>query len=154
MISEQEMGPPPDLQRRISSLERGIEVAAIERGSTGALVAERLKAALQPDQDIVSPWHPITSELQLKLLGKLGEELTEAATAIFRCIIQGVDEREPVTGKLNREWLEDELADAWANIALVEEHYKLNNARMRIRAARKMAALRRWHQGGGLTDGK
>ena len=47
-----------------------------------------------------NPWHPITDKVDLKYLGKLGEELNECGSAVSRCIIQGVDEREPVTGKL------------------------------------------------------
>jgi hypothetical protein len=73
-----------------------------------------------------NPWHPIDDKVDLKHLGKLGEELSElaaasskCATAVCRCIIQGVDEAEPVTGKVNREWLEDEIADVQANMDLV-----------------------------------
>ncbi|WP_409188420.1 hypothetical protein [Bradyrhizobium sp. RDM4] len=92
-----------------------------------------------------NPWHPITDAVDLKHLGKLGEECNELGAAVSRCIIQGVDECEPVTGKSNREWLEDEIADVLANVALVEERFRLNSARMAERAERKMAHLRKWH---------
>jgi hypothetical protein len=62
-----------------------------------------------------------------------------------RCIIQGIDEREPETGKLNREWLEDEIADATAGIALVTEHFNLDNERIFRRVIRKMEHLKAWH---------
>jgi hypothetical protein len=91
------------------------------------------------------PWHPITDAVDLKHLGKLGEELAECGAAVSRCIIQGVDECEPETGKPNRQWLEDEIADIKANIALVEQRFGLDTARMATRAARKMAHLRQWH---------
>lgn len=83
--------------------------------------------------------------IDLKHLGKLGEELNEAGAAQNRCVIQGIDEREPITGKSNREWLEDELADVMANTELCVEHFKLDEARMRDRADRKKAHLRGWH---------
>lgn len=92
-----------------------------------------------------NPWHPITDSVDLKHLGKLGEECGELGSAISRCIIQGVDECEPVTGKPNREWLEDEIADVLANIALVERRFNLDTTRMAARAERKMAHLRQWH---------
>lgn len=97
----------------------------------------------------LNPWHPITRPIDLKHLGKLGEELCESGTALFRCIIQGVDEAEPVTGKVNREWLEDELADVMANMELVIAHFGLDLERMKVRAERKKAGLKTWH---GMLD--
>jgi len=90
-------------------------------------------------------WRPTRSPIDLAHLGKLAEELGECAAAASRCIIQGIDEREPETGKLNRGWLEDEIADVTAGIALVTEHFKLDNERIFRRAMRKMKHLRAWH---------
>lgn len=98
-----------------------------------------------------NPWVPMTCLIDLKHLGKLAEECNELGAAIARCIIQGIDEAEPETGKVNREWLEDELADVLANIELVGQHFKLNHDRMGDRIARKMKHLRQWH---GMPDGK
>lgn len=50
-----------------------------------------------------NPWHPISDPVDLKHLGKLSEELGECSAAVARCIIQGIDECEPVTGKINRQ---------------------------------------------------
>lgn len=93
----------------------------------------------------LNPWVPMSSPLDLKHIGKLGEEVCECGAAIFRCVIQGVDEREPVTKKLNREWLQDEIADVLANIELVTEHFGLDMVSIRIRAERKKIHLRGWH---------
>lgn len=94
---------------------------------------------------ILNPWHPTTRPIDLKHLGKFGEELNECGSAVSRCIIQGIDEREPVTGKSNREWLEDEIADVTANMALVSEHFDLDHERIFKRVMRKMEQLRAWH---------
>lgn len=93
----------------------------------------------------LNPWQPMTRPIDLAHLGKLAEELSEAGAATARCLIQGIEEREPVTLKPNREWLEDELADVIANIDLVAAHFGLDQWRMAERITRKKAHLRRWH---------
>lgn len=92
-----------------------------------------------------NPWHPMDNPVDLKHLGKLMEELGEAQSAAARCIIQGIDEEEPVTGKVNREWLEDELADVLANINLVALRFELDEDRMNERMERKAKQLKLWH---------
>jgi hypothetical protein len=92
-----------------------------------------------------NPWHPITDTVDLKHLGKLGEECNELGSAVSRIIIQGVDEAEPVTGKINREWLEDEIADVEANIELVKRRFSLDRNRIHRRRIRKMLHLAKWH---------
>jgi hypothetical protein len=100
----------------------------------------------------INPWHPMTNSVDLKFIGKLGEEVNELstatsrlATAIFRCIIQGVNECEPVTGKENKKWLEDEIADVEAGIRLCKERFKLDTNYINERSARKETRLREWH---------
>jgi hypothetical protein len=101
------------------------------------------------DKRALNPWQPMTRPIDLKHLGKLAEELGEAVAAVSRCIIQGIDEREPVTGKSNREWLEDELADVMANIGLNVVHFTLDGIRMSNRCENKKKYLRAWH---GMLD--
>lgn len=96
--------------------------------------------------EALNPWHPITDSVDLKHLGKLSEETSELGAATARCIIQGIDEREPVTGKVNREWLEDEMADVYANMELVQERFGLNVGRIMTRAFDKKLRLRTWHR--------
>jgi NTP pyrophosphatase (non-canonical NTP hydrolase) len=92
-----------------------------------------------------NPWSPTTNPLDLAHLGKLAEECNELGAAIARCIIQGIDEREPVTGKLNREWLEDEVADVRAGLDLVCKHFGLDLTRIGLRHVRKVGHLQQWH---------
>lgn len=98
----------------------------------------------------LNSWHPMTRPVDLKHLGKLVEELGEAVSAVGRCIIQGIDENEPITGKSNRVWLEEELADVTANMGLVTVHFKLAVDQMKVRAERKTEHLRGWHS---MLDG-
>jgi hypothetical protein len=93
----------------------------------------------------LNPWQPMSRPIDLKHIGKLQEELGEASAACARCVIQGIDENEPVTGKPNRQWLEDELADVFANIDLVVAHFGLDADRILARVDRKKEHLRGWH---------
>lgn len=95
---------------------------------------------------LVNPWHPMRDPVALKHLGKLSEELGEAQAAVARCIIQGIGEAEPVTGKPNRQWLQEELADVLTNIELVVRHFDLASDEMLDRVIRKSTDLRKWHE--------
>lgn len=81
----------------------------------------------------MNPWHPITDSVDLKHLGKLSEELGELQAAVARCIIQGIDEREPVTGKVNRDWLTEEIADVQANLDLVVKRFEIDHLTLMLR---------------------
>jgi hypothetical protein len=91
-----------------------------------------------------SDWQPITSKPDLAVLGKLGEELTECASALFRCIIQGIDEVEPETKRPNRDWLECEVADVHAMLDHIEEHFGLDIARIGSRWQAKYEYKKVW----------
>jgi NTP pyrophosphatase (non-canonical NTP hydrolase) len=94
----------------------------------------------------LNPWHPMADSVDLKHLGKFAEELGECSAAVARCLIQGIEEAEPVTGKPNREWLEDEIADVQANIGLVVLRFDLDQDRIARRVAKKMRQLSSWHK--------
>lgn len=100
----------------------------------------------------VNPWHPMTDPVDIKHIGKLLEELGEGVSAAARCLIQGIDEAEPVTGKPNRQWLEEELADVLAGIELTVNRWKLNEQGIQSRKDRKMAMLKTWHAMAGVTQ--
>jgi hypothetical protein len=92
------------------------------------------------------PWHPMQEPIDLKHIGKLMEELGELMAACSRCLIQGIDECEPVTGKSNRLWLEEEIADVRINLQLVEKHFRLNEGYILMRMLDKVDRLREWHK--------
>lgn len=96
---------------------------------------------------VYQPWRPMTNARDLKTIGKLGEELGECQAAAMRCLIQGIDEREPETGYLNRHWLEDEVADVLVNAELVITRFGLDKDRIEKRSAAKKPLLLAWHNG-------
>lgn len=142
-----------DLPEFVSRTQRywdRAEAHALQQRIDSVKGIENYVTKQQRDQvpDLVSPWQPITSPIAIKHLGKLLEELGETTAAVSRCLIQGVDEKEPVTGKLNRDWLEEELADLEANIRLVRQQFELDPRLQRVQ--RKVAQLQQWH--GMLAD--
>ena len=93
-----------------------------------------------------SPWEPETSQHTLAVLGKLAEEASECATAAARCIIQGIDESEPVSGKTNRRWLEEEIADVIAQTRLAADALGLDIAFIMERAKVKQGYTGAWQE--------
>lgn len=101
---------------------------------------------------VASDWQPITNKHDLAVLGKLGEEAAELASAISRCIIQGLSECEPTTGKVNRVWLEEEVADVFALAALAIIHLGLDISAIMERQQRKIAFKAPWFEGLRVED--
>lgn len=95
---------------------------------------------------VCSPWIPETDRLRLAVLGKLLEELNEAGAIVARCIIQGVDESEPVTEEPNRAALENELADVIATVRVAVRHFDLNAGAIETRIGEKLLHFARWHE--------
>lgn len=88
----------------------------------------QLKGIRTPPKQM-NPWVPITDIASLKRLSKLIEELGECSAAAARCIAQGVDGKEPVTGKVNRLWLTEEIADV---LALIDKSIEFLQAGSRL----------------------
>ena len=82
--------------------------------------------------------------VDLKTIGKLMEELAELQAALSRCVVQGIDEVHPVTSKLNRTWVEEELSDVRASVELFMERFKVYTDYDRVQ--RKKKQLRAWHE--------
>lgn len=93
------------------------------------------------------PWHPMDKPVDIKHLGKLIEELGELQAATARCLIQGMYEVEPKTGKPNFEWIQEEIADVQANLDLCVQHFNLNYDYIVQRRENKKTLLRTWHEG-------
>lgn len=100
-------------------------------------------------KDIKEPsdWQPMKGGRVVAAIGKLGEEASELSSAIFRCIIQGISECEPTTGKSNRQWLLEEFADVHALLALVQTELHMTPDEEKAVAARflrKLEMKRKW----------
>ena len=91
-----------------------------------------------------SKWIPITDLQTLAALGKLQEELGELTAIIGRCIIQGINEKDPETGEVNRDNLQKEIADVQGISFLVSEHLGLDLYQIGVRAEKKLRMKRDW----------
>lgn len=101
----------------------------------------------------MNKWEVTTDPLTLRRLGKLGEELGELGNVASRCIIQGLDEVDPGTGKVNRQRLADELADVQAQIDCTLIAFGLSDDYHRTRASRKRGQMAEWEALFAPTDG-
>jgi hypothetical protein len=94
---------------------------------------------------VLNPWQPEQSKIALAVLGKLTEELAECGAIASRCVIQGIDEREPVTGLVNKDELENEIADVLAVIHLTRVRFRLDATKIDRRMWKKCKHLGDWH---------
>jgi hypothetical protein len=92
------------------------------------------------------PWIPMGDPVDIKVIGKLLEELGESVSASARALIQGIDGADPSTGAVNRQRVQDELADVGATTNQVVERFRLDRDAMTERANRKFNFLTRWLQ--------
>lgn len=92
----------------------------------------------------MNPWQVTTDEAALRRLGKTAEELSELQAVLARIIIQGVDEIDPSSGKTNRTRMEEETADAFAQLSLLVEFYKMDSERLYARIEKKALQMREW----------
>jgi hypothetical protein len=82
--------------------------------------------------------------MALRRHGKFLEEGGEAIAVAARCIIQGIDEVDPASGKTNRVRLMEELADLQAQIDCTVLAFALDQDFMAQRTARKVGYMSEW----------
>lgn len=97
----------------------------------------------EPINATISPWMPEQDRIRLAVLGKLAEECNELAARAARCIIQGLDEADPASGRSNRAELTREIADVIACTEVAIEALSLDVSDQRIKD--KMRGFYRWH---------
>lgn len=92
----------------------------------------------------LTKWTPTTDLMMLRRMGKLLEELGELSNVAARCIIQGIDEVDPGTHKVNRLRLEQEIADVCAHCFVTQEKLNLNEDYIIHRIGDKMNQMKQW----------
>ena len=89
-------------------------------------------------------WIPTTNLLMLRRMGKLMEESSELSAVAARCIIQGIDEIDPGSGKTNRQRLHDELADVLAQISCTIADLDIDKESIGVRVRDKVDQMAEW----------
>lgn len=92
----------------------------------------------------LSMWTTTTDPMMLRRMGKLGEELGELQAVAARCVIQGIDEIDPGTGRVNRDRLQDEIADVMAQCETTIRALGLDSLYVYTRRGEKMRVMREW----------
>lgn len=108
-------------------------------------MSEQTQSDKEAEKRKNAPWIPMSVPIDIKHLGKLGEEICETGKVLFRALIQGIDEQEPDSPLTNKERLEDEIGDVLANIELVIGHFNLDLKKIQARKEKKKALLKPWH---------
>jgi NTP pyrophosphatase (non-canonical NTP hydrolase) len=95
---------------------------------------------------IMSPWQATNDPMMLRRMGKTGEEAGELLAVTSRIIIQGIDEIDPSSGKTNRQRLQEEIADVYAQLdCTIDALYLDLNTIMRRRSA-KVEQMLEWEE--------
>ena len=92
----------------------------------------------------MSKWTPTTNLMMLRRMGKLQEELSELGSVAARCIIQGIDEVDPGSGRINRDRLVDEIADVIAQCEVTMDKLNLDDGYIYERVAEKVCQMAEW----------
>ena len=92
----------------------------------------------------LTKWTPTTNLAKLRRFGKLGEELSECGAVASRCIIQGIDEIDPGSGKTNHQRLIEEMADVIAQINCTVDMLNIDPRVIAARVDKKEAQMREW----------
>lgn len=98
------------------------------------------------EKTTATKWIPTTDLMQLRRFGKMLEELGELTEVASRCIIQGIDELDPSTQRMNRVRLTDEIADVYAQLDETIEALELNSFYIEKRRAAKRAYMQEWEE--------
>lgn len=113
-------------------------------GATWEYWSEAELEAMQADvKPAITAWLPEQDRHRLAVLGKLAEECNELGARAVRCIIHGIDEIDPKSGRSNREELERETADVLACIEQAGKRVGLKGLRDRVEE--KFDGFDHWH---------
>jgi len=147
----------PDNQRRVKLWERAVgwgwltvDARLGDPRMMKGRITETGRLTLQPNrpaepiEGTISPWMPITDPIQLAVLGKLGEECCELGARLFRTVIQGLDEKDPGSKRLNREEIAREIADVEACIQTIKMELRIDYDDDRVNGKRR--GFLRWFQ--------
>jgi NTP pyrophosphatase (non-canonical NTP hydrolase) len=96
------------------------------------------------DHKPMSPWVPEDRPKILRRIGKTGEEAAELSAICFRIVIQGYDESDPETEVPNKESLEKEIADVYAQLDATVTDLQLDGALIDKRRAFKRRCMDEW----------
>lgn len=94
----------------------------------------------------MTKWTPTTNLLMLRRMGKMIEEMNELGQVASRCIIQGIDEVDPSSQRLNRDGLIEEIADVYAQLDETVAALSLDDAAIQTRRAKKRILMQEWEE--------
>lgn len=94
----------------------------------------------------VTAWYSEKDPLTVRRVGKLAEEVNELGAVASRIIIQGLNEIDPSSKKLNKVRLEEEIADVMAQCELCVEQLDLDQNFIHHRMEIKKLRMGEWEE--------
>lgn len=94
----------------------------------------------------VTAWHVETDAFILRRLGKALEELGELTSVLARCIIQGVNEVDPSSKKVNLQRMQEETTDVMTQINCLTTAFALDKDKMKERFQDKLQSMEKWEE--------
>lgn len=94
----------------------------------------------------IAKWMSESDPHKVRRLGKTLEELGELIAVLARCLIQGSEEIDPGTGRVNHDRLEDEMADVTAQMKLTAVSFQADTLLMDLRIEQKIREMREWEK--------
>lgn len=94
----------------------------------------------------VSKWVPINDPMLQRRMGKTGEECAELGAVVARIGIQGIDEVDPSSQKTNRQRLEEEIADVYAQLDECINRLGLRGDFIESRRQTKRGYMQEWEE--------
>ncbi len=128
------------MPRGMASVETEFEDELADVMAAISLVERRFGLSIAGNPET---WGPITADDGL--IVTLIARLALASKVAARCVIQGMEGRDPQSGQCNSAWLERCLRRVVGPIGRVIDGYGLDRDHIVARAITKMARLRAWH---------
>lgn len=129
-VCDSEPSPPTNTRTQLEQ-----EIADVRANAELVIERFRLAPALQAFAAGGETW----------VLCTLAKRLGASGAAVSRCIIQGIEEREPVIGRINRDWLEDTISALLAVIDATIRQFRLDEPAIAVRVEKKKRHLKQWH---------
>lgn len=99
-----------------------------------------------PAQITMTKWELEADTMTRRRVGKTAEECAELLAVLARISIQGIDAVDPASGKTNRQRMQEEIADVYAQLDECVSKISVDNIAISNRRTEKRRQMLEWEQ--------